>query len=102
MTAGGATISPCTYNTLAITANALYANSETCIAILVNPNGGSISLTFSTFATQASQDLVTVYNGATTASTVLGTFSGATVPAAQTSTGEPEPPTRPGFRVRAS
>jgi hypothetical protein len=83
----GAAISPCSYTTLVITTGATYQNSETCIAVLTDPAGGPITLTFTAFTTQSIQDVVTVYNGGTTASPVLLSAAGSSVPAAQTSTG---------------
>lgn len=46
-----------------------------------------ITLGFISFDTEANNDVVTIYDGPTTTSPVLGTFSGSSLPAAVTSTG---------------
>jgi len=47
--------------------------------------GDMVTLTFTQFATEANWDFVTIYNGPSTASPVLGTFSGASIPGPFTS-----------------
>lgn len=63
-----------------------YGNNADC-SWLISPNDSieSIVLTFNDFATSTG-DVVTVYDGPTTSSPVLGTFSGTTLPSAVTST----------------
>jgi len=65
-----------------------YANNKDCLW-LIDPaeTVSKIILTFTAFSTQATSDVVTVYDGSTTAAPVLGTFSGSTLPATVTSTG---------------
>lgn len=65
-----------------------YANNKDCLW-LIDPaeTVSRIILTFTDFSTQATTDVVTVYDGSTTASPVLGTYSGSTLPSAVTSTG---------------
>ena len=46
-----------------------------------------IALTFTSFATEAGYDFVRVYDGATTSSTLLGTYSGSSLPPVLTSSG---------------
>ena len=55
---------------------------------LIEPTGAiSIDLDFNRFATQAVADVVTIYDGNTTAAPTLGTFSGTTIPATVSSGG---------------
>ncbi|HNW89430.1 MAG TPA: C10 family peptidase [Bacteroidales bacterium] len=65
-----------------------YPNNSDCLW-LIDPSEtvSKISLEFTSFSTQASSDVVTVYDGSTTASPVLGTFSGSTLPPVVSSTG---------------
>ncbi|MCX6272379.1 MAG: C10 family peptidase [Bacteroidetes bacterium] len=68
-----------------------YQNNAACQWLIdpqVNPDDSvsSITLSFQQFDTEAGQDILTVYDGPTTASPVLGTFSGNSLPAAVTST----------------
>lgn len=64
-----------------------YANNASC-SWLLGPDDSvqSIKLTFLRFATDPA-DLVKVYNGATTASPLLGTYSGSSIPLEINSTG---------------
>lgn len=66
----------------------LYENNSTC-TFLIRPLGkvASITLQFHEFNTQASADIVTVYDGVDEATgTLLGTFSGTTLPGNVTAT----------------
>jgi len=65
-----------------------YTNNNDCMW-LIDPAEpvSKITLSFINFATEATNDVVTVYDGSTTAAAVLGTFSGSTMPADITSTG---------------
>ena len=65
-----------------------YTNNKDCLW-LIDPaeTVTKITLSFINFATEASNDVVTVYDGNTTAATVLGTFSGSTLPTNVSSTG---------------
>ena len=64
-----------------------YGNNMTC-SKLIQPSGGEIiALTFTSFATEAGYDFVRVYDGATTSSTPLGTYSGSSLPPVLTSSG---------------
>jgi len=65
-----------------------YANNKDCLW-LIDPSEtvSKIILNFTAFSTQATSDVVTVYDGSTTAAPVLGTYSGSTLPAAITSNG---------------
>jgi hypothetical protein len=47
----------------------------------------NISITFNRFSTETTNDLVTVYDGATTSAPVIGTYSGSSLPPTVTSTG---------------
>ncbi|MCB0764878.1 MAG: CUB domain-containing protein, partial [Flavobacteriales bacterium] len=55
--------------------NALYTQTY-CPTVA----GQVVTLTFTSFSTEANYDFLTVYNGPTTASPVMGTFSGANIP----------------------
>ncbi|MFZ0281607.1 MAG: kelch repeat-containing protein, partial [Bacteroidales bacterium] len=55
---------------------------------LIQPSGAtSITLTFTEFETESGMDLVRVYDGPTESSTLLGTFSGSSLPPVLTSSG---------------
>jgi hypothetical protein len=64
-----------------------YLNNMTCEKLIQPTGGGPITLTFTSFATEAGYDIVRVYNGATTSSPLLGTYSGTSLPPVLTSTG---------------
>jgi photosystem II stability/assembly factor-like uncharacterized protein len=64
-----------------------YSNNVDCTWLIQPANGGRITLSFSRFSTESCCDAVTVYDGATTSSRILGTFRGTTIPAALTSSG---------------
>ncbi|MBY0424642.1 MAG: T9SS type A sorting domain-containing protein, partial [Cytophagales bacterium] len=64
-----------------------YLNNTNC-RWLINPTSvTSISISFSQFATESNWDYVYVYNGTTTGSQLLGSYSGSTLPPTLTSTG---------------
>ena len=65
-----------------------YANNSDCFW-LIDPTTtvAKIKLTFDEFSTESGNDVVTVYDGETTASPILGSFSGSAIPAQVTSTG---------------
>ena len=65
-----------------------YQNNSDC-SWLIDPTitVAKVKLTFDEFSTESGNDVVTVYDGETTASPVLGTFSGSSIPALVTSTG---------------
>jgi hypothetical protein len=57
-----------------------YSNNMNC-TFLINPSGAtSVKLHFLSFNTESGFDYVRVYNGATTASPLIGAYSGATIP----------------------
>ena len=64
-----------------------YGNNMTCSKLIQPSGGGIIALTFTSFATEAGYDFVRVYDGATTSSTLLGAFSGSSLPPVLTSSG---------------
>ena len=66
--------------------NQPYQNNSDCSWLIAPPNASNITLTFNQFNTEANNDVVNVYNGSTTASPLLGSFSGSTLPAAISST----------------
>ncbi|MEO0310368.1 MAG: hypothetical protein RIQ89_25 [Bacteroidota bacterium] len=64
-----------------------YLNNGTC-SWLIQPAGvSSITLSFSSFVTEAGYDSVVVFDGSTTAAPRLGNFSGITLPPSVTSSG---------------
>jgi len=63
-----------------------YTNNADC-SWLISPTGiDHLAFDFVTLSTEATNDVVTFYDGATTASPVLATVSGSTIPATITST----------------
>eukprot|EP00698_Gefionella_okellyi_P004154 TRINITY_DN13879_c0_g1_i1.p1 TRINITY_DN13879_c0_g1~~TRINITY_DN13879_c0_g1_i1.p1 ORF type:complete len:609 (-),score=139.42 TRINITY_DN13879_c0_g1_i1:117-1943(-) len=65
------------------TAGTNYTNGLSC-AFLIQPSATAmtITLTFTRFNTEANQDIVQVFAGTSASGTLLGTFSGATIPSA--------------------
>ncbi|MBL4708895.1 MAG: hypothetical protein JKY48_10705, partial [Flavobacteriales bacterium] len=65
-----------------------YLDNSSC-EWLIQPTAANVAirLNFANFDTEAINDTVTVYDGATTAAPILGTFSGNTVPPIVTSSG---------------
>lgn len=64
-----------------------YRNNENYTFTIAPIGATSIKLTFDSFNTEASFDLLRIYDGPTTASTLLGTYSGTTLPPVVNSTG---------------
>merc|ERR1712054_413866 len=62
-----------------------YVNSANCIWNL--QASSQVSLTFSSFNTESGYDFVYVFDGASTSSALMGTFSGSTIPSAVRSSG---------------
>jgi hypothetical protein len=62
-----------------------YLNNMSCEKLIQPSGGGTITLTFTAFRTEATYDVVRVYNGATTSSTLMGTYSGSSLPPVLTS-----------------
>lgn len=63
-----------------------YNNNQFC-SWLIQPPSGQVILSFSSFATEATFDRVLVYDGADNTAPQIGNFSGNTIPAALTSSG---------------
>ncbi len=61
---------------------ARYDNNRDCKWLIQVADGRIISLSFTSFDTEASYDHVSVYDGATTSATLLGRFSGNSIPTA--------------------
>ncbi|MEI6750369.1 MAG: GEVED domain-containing protein, partial [Bacteroidota bacterium] len=58
-----------------------YANSETFTEIFYPSTAGSmVRFTFNSFATESGYDYLRIYNGTSTAATLIGTYSGTTSP----------------------
>lgn len=64
-----------------------YGDNSNCQWLIQPINGQPIELTFTNFATEQGWDVVRVYNGTTTSATLLGAFSGNTLPGIITSSG---------------
>jgi hypothetical protein len=62
-----------------------YLNNMACEKLIQPSVGGKITLTFTTFNTEGNYDYVRVYDGSTTSATLLGTFSGTSLPPILTS-----------------
>lgn len=57
-----------------------YGNNLNCSYLIEPISGNLVVLTFTEFNTEASQDVVTVYDGNSSSGTLLGTFSGNSIP----------------------
>jgi cubilin len=64
-----------------------YAHDLDCRWLIQPNDGGLVQLSFSSFDTEFRYDEVRVYDGTTTSAALLGTYSGSTLPASVTSTG---------------
>lgn len=64
-----------------------YANNTSCSWLIQPTNATAITLSFSAFNTELNYDGVIVYDGANNTASVLGQFSGTSIPNAVTSTG---------------
>jgi len=57
-----------------------YWNNTSCDWVIQPPNADKIVLTFNQFQTESQKDIVTIYDGTTYQSPLLGTFSGHNIP----------------------
>ncbi|MCH8905003.1 MAG: T9SS type A sorting domain-containing protein, partial [Bacteroidetes bacterium] len=64
-----------------------YANNSSCMWLLQPIGATSINLSFTSFDTEQNFDWVVVYDGADTTASILGSFSGTTLPSSISSTG---------------
>ena len=64
-----------------------YINMQSCVWAIAAPAGQHATLTFAAFATEATFDVLTVYDGPTASAPVLLRASGQSVPSAVSSTG---------------
>ncbi len=64
-----------------------YDNNQNCSWLIQPPLASSITLNFILFNTEAANDVVKVYDGTSSTATLIGTYSGTTIPATITSTG---------------
>jgi len=64
-----------------------YLNNMSCSKLIQPSNCSSVTLTFSAFDTETGNDVLSIYDGATTSSPLLGQYSGTTLPPVLTSTG---------------
>lgn len=65
-----------------------YLNNEKCGWLITAPIGFAPMITFIAFDTEDSSDFVTIYDGASISSNVLGLFSGQTIPDPVQATGQ--------------
>ncbi|MDD3875031.1 MAG: C10 family peptidase [Bacteroidales bacterium] len=63
-----------------------YTDNLNCKWLIKPTNAGTVTLTFTAFDTESNYDFVKVYDGETTSATLLGSFSGSSIPASITST----------------
>lgn len=64
-----------------------YGNNSTCSWLIQPANAANITLSFTAFDTEKDYDGVIIYDGADNLSSVLGQFTGSTIPSPITSTG---------------
>ncbi|MBX3102302.1 MAG: S8 family serine peptidase [Bacteroidetes bacterium] len=64
-----------------------YAHNASCSWRIQPSNGGVVQLNFTSFRTENGYDFVRIYDGSTTSAPLLATYSGTTLPASVTSTG---------------
>lgn len=63
-----------------------YSNNQSCQWRITGTAGQAIQITFSAFATEAGYDYVRIYDGNDATATLLGSYSGATLPSTITTT----------------
>lgn len=63
-----------------------YSNYEDCEFLIQPTGGGDITLSFSAFDYEENYDFVSIYDGTSTSSTLLGEFDGSSIPADLTAT----------------
>jgi hypothetical protein len=63
-----------------------YTNNSSCDWTISPPDAASITLSFSSFNTESTNDVVSVYDGTDTGGTLLGSFSGSSTPVDVTAT----------------
>ncbi|MDK2770829.1 MAG: choice-of-anchor D domain-containing protein [Flavobacterium sp.] len=64
-----------------------YRNNESYNFTIAPTGASTVTLTFSSFDTETNYDFLKIYDGPSTASTLLGTYSGTTIPPTITSSG---------------
>ncbi|CAM1345488.1 CUB domain-containing protein [Tenacibaculum amylolyticum] len=84
---GGATLTADSGSFTDGSGNSNYADNRNCSWLIRPSNGGTVTLSFDSFNTERNYDEVTVYDGANANARELGSFSGTSIPAAVTSTG---------------
>jgi gliding motility-associated-like protein len=68
-------------------ASGSYSNNENITTVICPTNPGElVTVTFTSFSTENNWDFLRIYDGNSTAATLLGTFTGATLPPSFTST----------------
>ena len=61
-----------------------YKDNSNCKWIIKPSNASSVKLSFTSFDTESNYDIVKIYNGTTTSSPLLGSYSGSSIPASVT------------------
>ncbi|MEM1436153.1 MAG: CUB domain-containing protein, partial [Pseudomonadota bacterium] len=87
-----------------------YQNNESCGLLIQPSSGGPVTLSFASFNYESSYDFLRVYDGTSASGTLLGTFSGTSVPADVTANSgsmfllstSDSSVTRPGFEANWS
>ncbi len=64
-----------------------YLNSENWTYTIQSPNGNPITISFSSFSTESGYDKLKIYDGSSTTSPLIGTYSGTNSPGTITSSG---------------
>ncbi len=64
-----------------------YSNNETFTKTITAPAGSCLTVAFTSFRTESGYDYLYIYDGPTTASTLIGTYSGVTSPGTVTGSG---------------
>lgn len=67
--------------------NGIYSNNSNSMVTIAPPGAASVTLHFSGFGMESTYDFLYVYDGPSTASPVIGSYSGNTIPANITSSG---------------
>lgn len=84
---GNTNITDCTGTITDGSAGQNYNNSQSC-SWLISPTGAeTVTLTFTDFDTEADYDFVKIYDGTSASATLLGSFSGSSLPPPITSSG---------------
>ncbi len=84
---GGATLTANSGNFVDGSGAQNYGDNQDCSWLIKPANGGTVTLNFDSFNTEAGYDFVTVYDGENTSAAQLGRFDGTTIPGQVVSSG---------------